>query len=55
MEAKYLFTKNKEYERAIGIFLSLEIDPNDVLQLYPILNSNEEIIKLKNNKNGIYY
>lgn len=51
LEAKYLFDE-KDYERAFGIFLSLEIDPNEILQLYPMLNSNEEIIALKNLKNS---
>ncbi|ORX48192.1 hypothetical protein BCR36DRAFT_84127, partial [Piromyces finnis] len=52
LEAKNLFTKEKDYERAFGIFLSLEIDPNEILQLYPMLNSTEEIIALKNSKDN---
>jgi len=52
LEAKHLFTKEKDYERAFGIFLSLEIDPNEILQLYPMLNSTEEILALKKNKDN---
>ncbi|ORX84557.1 hypothetical protein BCR32DRAFT_217745 [Anaeromyces robustus] len=52
LEAKYLFKEEKDYERAFGIFLSLEIDPNEILQLYPMLDSNEEILALKNSKNN---
>ena len=57
LEAKHLFIEEKDYERAFGIFLSLEIDPNEILQLYPMLNSTEEIIALKKsreNKDGNY-
>jgi len=32
--------------------LSLEIDPNEILQLYPMLNSTDEIIALKNSKDN---
>jgi len=52
LEAKHLFTEEKDYERAFGIFLSLEIDPNEILQLYPMLNSIEEILKLKKSKDN---
>jgi len=52
LEAKHLFTEDKDYERAFGIFLSLEIDPNEILQLYPMLNSTDEIIALKNSKDN---
>jgi len=52
LEAKHLFKEEKDYERAFGIFLSLEIDPNEILQLYPMLNSTEEVLALKRSKDN---